>query len=640
VIPNARTGSNEQEMVFLDTIADSARLAALGELGILDSAPEPDFDRFTSLAVDMLGVPVSLVSLIDRDRQFFKSAHGLTEPWTEVGETPLSHSLCQYPVSSGEPFVVSDGRSDPRVADHLAVRDLSVVAYAGIPLVLSDGHAVGTLCAIDRVPRHWSERDLRVLGDLAAAVSTQLDLRRELRRQGLRDALTDLPNRALTVAYCEQMLHIGNGSDLLALAVGIDDLESLNGHHGVAQGDRIIKLVARRIANQLQTDDVIGRLHGDTFVVLRSGVTDPMQGLALAHRIRDAVSGESLTVRGEQLGVSATVGLAAAAPGIDADALINRAMESLIQAKSHSRRIVGDSAGSRRCSASPARLRGALAGAVRRGEITVNFQAIVELATGRTRGYEALARWRHPELGSVGPSEFIPAAEETGSIVMIGEHVLRTACTQMALWRAMLPGEEIGVTVNFSPVQLSVANIGEVVAGILAETGLPGSALTLEITEGVFVTPGACQRRNLEKIRELGVRRALDDFGTGYSALSYLKRFPVDLIKVDRCFLDGLETDDRDAALMRAILAIGAGMELEVVAEGVETNAQCELLRLSGCHWGQGFLFSEPLPADEVRLPPRSRPSGGPMPGTPFARSAPRVSLPVTSQRTIAAATD
>jgi diguanylate cyclase (GGDEF)-like protein len=618
-------------MVLLETIADGARVAALGELGILDSAPEPDFDRFTSLAAELLGVPVSLVSLVDRDRQYCRSAHGLTEP----GHTPLSHSLCWYPVSSGEPFIVSDGRSDPRVADHPAVRDLSVIAYAGIPLVISDGQAVGTLCAIDRVPRDWSDRDLRVLGDLAAAVSTQLDLRRELGRQGLRDALTGLPNRALTVAYCEQLLGIGAGSDLLALAVGIDDLAAVNGHHGVAQGDRIIKLVGRRIARQLGSDDVLGRLCEDTFVVLRAQVTDPMQGLALAHRIRDAVSGESLTVRGEQLGVSATVGLATAAPGTDADALIDRAVESLIQAKSHGDRVAGDLPGTLTRSASPARLRGALASAVRRGEITVDFQAIVELATGRARGYEALARWRHPELGVVGPAEFIPVAEATGSIVTIGEHVLRTACTQMAQWRAMLPDEEFSVTVNFSPVQLSIANIADVIADILAETGLPGSALTLEITEGVLITPGACQRQSLERIHELGVRLALDDFGTGYSALSYLKRFPIDLIKVDRCFLDGLETDHRDAALMRAILAIGAGMELEVVAEGVETDAQRELLRRSGCRWGQGFLFSEPVPADEVRLPPRSQPSGGPAPATPFARSAPRASLPVTSQRTI-----
>jgi diguanylate cyclase (GGDEF)-like protein len=639
VTARTATGRNEEETA-LATITDEARLAALGELGVMDSAPGEDFDRFTSLVAELLDAPVSLVTLIDRDRQVFTSARGLTGAWAQVRETPLSHSLCQYAVATEKPFVVIDAHRDPRVFDNLAVRDLSVVAYAGVPLVLADGHAVGALCAIDHVPRAWSERDLRVLADLAAAVAAQLGLRRQLGRQGLHDPLTGLPNRALTVAHCEQLAARTDGTQLLALAVGIDDLGSVNAHHGVAQGDRLIDLVARRIARQLSSDDVLGRLYGNTFVVLRPRVSDPCEARDLAGRIRFAISSEPITVRGEQLGVSATVGMATAAPGIDGDALVNRALDSLIQARSRNDRIAGGESEPRDGSTSPARLRGALAGAVRRGEITVHFQAIVELSTGRTRGYEALARWHHPKFGLIGPAKFIPIAEQTGDIVLIGEHVLRTACAQLSQWRAMLPEEEIGITVNFSPLQFAVANIPDVVAGILAETGLPGSALTLEITEGVLIGTGELQRRNLERIRELGVRLALDDFGTGYSALSYLKRFPVDLIKVDRCFLDGLETDHRDAALMRAILAIGAGMELEVVAEGVETNAQRELLRLSGCHWGQGFLFSEPLPADEVRLPRRSARAGTPAPSAPFARSVPSVALPVTSQRTIAAAVD
>ena len=156
-------------------------------------------------------------------------------------------------------------------------------------------------------------------------------------------------------------------------------------------------------------------------------------------------------------------------------------------------------------------------------------------------------------------------------------------------------------------MQLAVANLAEVVGSILVETGLPGDAVTLELTEGVFAASSAPQRRNLEAIRKLGVQLALDDFGTGYSALSYLKRFPVDVIKVDRCFLDGLESDPRDAALMRAILAIGTGMQLEVVAEGIETRAQCELLHRAGCQWGQGFLFSAPLPPEQIQLSDAAR---------------------------------
>jgi two-component system CheB/CheR fusion protein len=152
-------------------------------------------------------------------------------------------------------------------------------------------------------------------------------------------------------------------------------------------------------------------------------------------------------------------------------------------------------------------------------------------------------------------------------------------------------------------VQLAVPNIADVVSSILAEAQLPGKALALEITEGVFLSPGELERRNLEKIRERGVQIALDDFGTGYSTLSYLKRLPVDVLKVDRCFLAGVESDRRDAALMRAILSIGSGMDLQVVAEGIETETQCELLRVSGCRLGQGFLFAHPLPAEEIHVP-------------------------------------
>jgi diguanylate cyclase (GGDEF)-like protein len=589
-----------------DVITDGARLAALRELGLLDTEPEDEFDRFTALAAELLGVPVSLVTLIDEDRQFFKSAVGLEGPWLQARQTPLSHSICRHVVESGEPLVIHDTREHPLLADSLAVRDLAALAYAGMPLVLADGHAVGALCAVDTDPHAWTEQELRILEALAAAVRAVLDLRRTLNQQSLHDPLTGLPNRALTVAYAQQLSSAGESEDLLAVAIGLDDLGSINEGYGTGHGDRLISLVARRIARELDDDDVLGRLDGDIFLVLRPGVADQLEALALAHRIQAAIGAEPLATRGKQLAVSATVGIAGAAFGVEGEALVNRAVESLRQAKSRRERIaVAPAAGLGGAApvAARLRLRDALSGAVRRGEITVAFQPIVELSTGRTKSFEALARWRHPELGDVSPSQFIPVAEATGDIVPIGEHVLRVACRQLATWRDAVASQDLRVTVNFSPLQLAVPNIPEIVGRVLAETGLPGAALMLEITEGVFIAPGPVQRRNLETIRALGVRIALDDFGTGYSALSYLKRFPVDVIKVDRIFLDGLETDSRDAALMRAILAIGAGMELDVVAEGVETAAQRELLRLSGCHWGQGFLFSEPKPAEEIRVP-------------------------------------
>jgi diguanylate cyclase len=581
-------------------ISDGARLAALQDLGILDTEAEPSFDRFTRLAAELLGVPVSLVSLVDSDRQFFKSQYGLQAPWADARQTPLSHSFCLHAVASKRPLVIDDTRNSA-LADNLAVRDLSVVAYAGVPLILDDGHAVGAFCAIDAQPRQWSELDLRILEGLAAAVNTLLDLRRAHSQQSLHDRLTGLPNRALTMAYAEQLASTLDEDELLAVAVGIDDLGAVNEAYGPQHGDRVLSLVARRIGRQLGSDDVLGRFDGDVFTVLRPRISNQLEALDVAHRIRAEVSSEPVRVRGDQILVSATLGIATGGADVSGSTVVMRANEAMRLAKGGTHRVLVADQGQAERSAARLRVHGALRGAVARGEITVAFQPIVELASGRTRGYEALARWTHPELGSIGPTEFIPLAEDNGEIVLIGEHVLRTACIQVARWRQDSDAE-LQVTVNLSPVQLAVPNIADVIGSILDEASLPGAALALEITEGVFMAPGALEQRNLQRIRRLGVQIALDDFGTGYSSLSYLKQFPVDVIKADRCFLDGRGAERHDLALMRAILAIGAGMDIEVVAEGVETSRQREMLRLSGCPYGQGFLFAKPLPAEEVRL--------------------------------------
>jgi diguanylate cyclase (GGDEF)-like protein len=594
-------GADSIAAMALETIPDGARLAALEDLGILDTEPEEAFDRFTRLAADLLHAPVSLVSLVDRDRQFFKSQAGLPAPWSEARQTPLSHSLCQYAVAAKRPLVISDARKDPRYADNLAVRDLSVVAYAGIPLVLDDGQAVGAFCAIDTSPRNWTEDELRILDDLAGAVIALLELRRTLAQQSLHDRLTGLPNRTLTVAYAEQLASALEDGELLAMAVGVDGLGAINSAYGNQHGDRVLTLLSRRIARQLEAEDVLGRLEGDIFTILRPRVSSQLEALELSRRIRESVSSEPITVRGEQLRVSVTVGLATAGPGSSGSVAIVRAREAMRLAKQRPDRVLVAEETRTDLSTNRMRVIGALRGATSRNEISVVFQPIVELSSGRTCGYEALARWTHPALGTVSPSEFIPLAEMTGEIVMIREHVLRTACAQLAAWRAS-SGEDLNITVNLSPVQLAVPNIAEVIRDILVENGLRGSALALEITEGVFMAPGAIEHRNLDLIRALGVQIALDDFGTGYSALSYLKRFPVDVIKADRSFLDGLGADRRDLAVMRAILAIGAGMDIQVVAEGVETHRQRELLRLSGCPYAQGYLFSQPLPAEEINV--------------------------------------
>ncbi|MGH2866311.1 MAG: putative bifunctional diguanylate cyclase/phosphodiesterase [Solirubrobacteraceae bacterium] len=578
------------------------------DLTVLDRAPEPSFDRFTRLAAELLGAPVSLICLVDRDRQFFKSHYGLPQAWADGRQTPLSHSICRHVVASRKPLIIEDARRHELVADSLAVRDLSVQAYAGIPLVLEDGSAVGCFCAIDTKPRRWSPRELRILEDLGAAVKTLLDLRCSVAQPGLRDRLTGLPDRTLTVAQAEQVGGAFERGEMLAIVVGINDLGAINEVYGTDHGDRVLQLVAGRIARQLGTDDILGRLEGDVFAILRPGVSDQLEALALAHAIRDGVSAEAVRIRGDQLLITATAGIATGDTDTSAGQLITRAVEAMRVAKSSRDRVRFADGRRAESSAERLRVRGALPGAVARGEVTVAFQPIVEISSGSTRGFEALARWTHPDLGCVAPSEFIPVAEASGEIVRIGEHVLRTACQQLARWRTQ-SGRDLHVTVNLSPIQLALPDLADVLRAILAETGLPGRVLALEITEGMLVAAGVVTLRNLEQIRQLGIQIALDDFGTGYSALGYLKSFPVDVIKADRSFLDGLGTDRRDLAVLRAILAIGDGMDIQVVVEGVETQRQRELLRLSGCPLGQGFLFSPPLPAEEIEIGPR-RPLG------------------------------
>lgn len=539
---------------------DGARLAALRDLGILDTEPEEAFDRFTRLAGDLMDVPIALVSLIDEDRQFFKSQHGLPEPWAQARQTPLSHSLCQHTVQRKRPLVVDDARSSSLVGAQLAARDLDAIAYAGVPLLLDGEHAVGTLCAIDTRPRRWSERDLRILGDLGAAVTTLLHLRQALAERSLHDRLTGLPGRALTVAYCEQLREVHGGDRLLGLVVSIDDFGPIGEAHGSARRDQVVKRVGRRIAWPLAPDDVLGHLDGGTFVVVRPGITaaEP-EARDLAAQIDHTVGAESITVSGHSLSVGVTVGFAHGLSDETGRDLIARAESAMHQARLRADRIRATDQRVTAESAVRRRMRAALRVAVSRGEIAVVFQPIVELDTGRARGFEALARWHHPRLGEVSPADFIPASEATGDIVAIGEHVLRTACRELASWRARYDAE-LQLTVNVSSVQLALPNIPDVVLAILVETGVPAAALGLEITEGVLLSRGTLELRNLARLRVLGVQIALDDFGIGDAAFGSLKRLSLDVIKLDRCFRAERRADYRDVALLRAILSIGSGM--------------------------------------------------------------------------------
>ena len=583
-------------------VDDPARLAALRDTGLLDSGAEECFDRFTRLAREILRADVSLVSLVDGDRQYFKSQDGLEGEFAEAGQTPLSHSFCRFAVETGEPFVVDDVDADERVAGSLAPRDLHFGAYAGVPLTLPTGHTLGAFCVLTAEPRAWTEQDLRVMTGLASAVLTEIELRQALVEASLRDPLTGLSNRrsfGLLLQHALQAKVAGAHAELAVLSIGLDGFALVNEQLGHVGGDAVLRECADRLLAELRDGDVLCRFAGDQFLVLAHGVSDPGQAAQIAGRARTTIIQAPFRIAGEDHALSASVGIAMpGAAARTAEELVAEADAAMRQAKllgratmrleQHDRRVLTESR---------LRLHSALDQAVEEGGIGVHYQPIVELDSGRAVAVEALARWTHAELGPISPAECIPIAERTGQIVALGEHVLREACRQLARWREER-GDDFAVSVNLAPQQLELASLPDVVAAALADADLPPEALTLEITERAVLADRPVLRRTLARLHALGVRIALDDFGVGYSALGYLRRFPLDTLKLDRAFVEDIEHDPRGLELVRAIIQMAGALELEVVAEGIETASQAAQLCAAGCRYGQGFHFGRPQAPD------------------------------------------
>jgi diguanylate cyclase (GGDEF)-like protein len=603
-LPDASTTDRPSRAPFaagaVDPIRDAARLAALRDLDLIDSGPDEAIDRLTRIAGELLKVPVSLVSLLDADHQFVISKQGLASDWALDRRTPLSHTFCQYAVIEKAPLVIDDARVHPVLGDSDAVRSSSVVAYASVPLVLADGSAVGTLCAIDEKPRSWSAEELRILDDLAGAVVAVLDLRAGIAQRSLHDRLTGLPNRNLLLAHADELIERAvPGESVVVMCAGLDHFSQINQAIGTDNADGVLGLVAERLEQVRRPGQVLGRPRSDVFTLVAPGIRDEQEAYELAEELRGALAAAPLRFGRESLTVSATVGIAVCGEGARGSDMLSEAANAMREAKKLRDGIwISDDAWSVQA-ANQVRMRDALRAALDRGEIHAVFQPILELEGNVLRGFEALARWQSAELGPVSPAEFAPLAELTGDIIPIGRWMLEETARQIVVWREQIdPG--LGATVNVAPLQLQQPGFAEDVAAILARHGLPGSALGIEITESGLMETAAIEHSNLMRLREMGVYIVLDDFGTGYSALSYLRHFPIDTIKIDRSFVEAVGEDRASTSLVQAMLTMSRGMEMEVVAEGIETEEQAKLLRLLGCRYGQGYLFGRPARAATV----------------------------------------
>ena len=422
----------------------------------------------------------------------------------------------------------------------------------------------------------------------------------ELAHQALHDPLTGLANRTLLRDHLQGALARASRrpGTLAVLFLDLDRFKLVNDSLGHDAGDQLLREVAARLQALVRAGDTVARLGGDEFVVLTEDLVDLDEPVRLARRIKEAFTAP-VAIGASEVFTSASIGIAVADHDSDADGLLRDADAAMYLAKARGRdRYERFDEGLRTEATQKLQMENTLRRSMEVDGLRVHYQPEVDLATGRVVGMEALARWEHPVLGLLDAGAFIELAEETGLIVDLGTWVLHEACRQAGRWRAER-AEPFAVRVNLSARQLVQPDLVDVVVEALHASALPASSLCLEITETALMDDPVLALAVLDQLHALGVHLAIDDFGTGYSSLAYLKRFPVDVLKVDRSFVDGLGDDAEDTAIVTAVVSMSRALGLQVVAEGVETERQLDELRRLGCDRAQGFLFSPARPADE-----------------------------------------
>jgi diguanylate cyclase (GGDEF)-like protein len=412
------------------------------------------------------------------------------------------------------------------------------------------------------------------------------------------DALTDLPNRLQLYEHLGQMLaRPKRGEHVAVFCLDLDRFKDVNDAYGHAVGDLLLKAVADRLRQCVRDTDMAARLGGDEFAIVQAGASQPTDATSLASRLIEVI-GAPYELAGDQVTVELSIGIALApGDGLDPEQLLKNADMALYRAKSdgHGLYRFFEPEMDARMQARR-RLEIDLRNAIANSEFELFYQPVVDMQTEHVTGFEALIRWHHPERGMIPPLEFISVAEDTGLIVPIGDWVLRQACLEAATWPS-----DVKIAVNLSPVQFKSKGLLLSVMSALAASGLSAKRLELEITESVLLQDADATLAILHELRGLGVRISMDDFGTGYSSLSYLRKFPFDKIKIDQSFIFDMSAHNDSLAIVRAVIAMGSGLGIATTAEGVETAEQFKQLKLEGCTEVQGYLFSPPRPAGEVK---------------------------------------
>ncbi|WP_265942404.1 EAL domain-containing protein [Dechloromonas sp. A34] len=569
------------------------------------------FREACRLAVDAGGFRMSLIAVVD--------SSGLIVPVASSGKSDALVTAITTILSSPEDapktlvarvirekttIVSNDSQNDPAVLFAKNYADSSIRSMAVLPLLVA-GQAIGVLALYAGEPELFHEEEMRLLtelaGDIAFAVD-HLDKQERLNYLAYFDVLTGLPNRTLFYERLTQGLALArrNQTLLAVLSVDLDNFKTVIDTLGHGGGDLCLQEVGRRLAACLRDTDTVGRMSSDKFAIILPEIENSEAAANVARKVI-ASGRKAYQIDGHELFVSASIGIALFPDDADnSDGLVSNADSAMYRAKDLGRNTYQFfTAEMNRNTQDKLRLEADLHYALPRGEFLLYYQPQVSCTTGKVTGLEALLRWQHPQRGLVGPSDFIPALETTDLIIDVSAWVLTTACIQAQNWHAAGLGTPT-IAVNVSGRQMLGDSLYQMVRAALDTSGLAPAYLELELTESQLMKNAENVIGILTRLKAMGVKLSVDDFGTGYSSLAYLKRFPIDSLKVDRAFVRDIIADPNDVSITRAIITLAHSLNLKVVAEGVETEGQLGLLIANYCDEIQGYYFSWPLPAEEA----------------------------------------
>lgn len=592
---------------------EAARLNELSSLSVMDTEPEQRFDRLTALVGDIFDVPIALVSLVDDERQWFKSIRGLS-----TKQTPRDVSFCAHAIAKRSSLVVPDTSKDARFIDNPLVQGPPFVRfYAGAVLRGPHGYPVGTLCLLDRRPREFSAVDEARLEAFAAFVEHELHVSYLQRREHARaqqamlyDRVTKLPAASLIYDRLDQALIAADAADELVAVVYVDmkGFRGVNETLGREAGDIVLRELGQRLKIYFAATDAtvtVGRWQDDRFVVVIPSYT-------CVRRLSDWLSGmaarleQPLSLPDQIYHPKIRVGVSLAPEhGDTASVLLDKAaLVAREPSNAHDSLVFYSNAAGRRIARSlqvESRLRTALD----RDQLAVVFQPKLDMLTGIAVGAEALLRWKDPMLGAVSPGEFVRLAERCGLVGELGEWVLAEVCRCLDAW-ARLGDPIMPISVNVSGEELKSQGLADRISARL-QHGIKASWLELEVTESALMHDIEAAAKEMHRIRDLGVRWSLDDFGTGFSSLNYLRMLPLDVVKLDRSFVNGACKSTRDRTLLRSILSMVEQLKFSAIAEGVETREEHDMLLENQCRFAQGFFYARPMSATAFRTYLRSQ---------------------------------